>query len=713
MERENAPRWVRFGVFDLDVRTGELRKSGVRLKLQEQPFQILRDLVLEPGELITREQLQEKLWPDGTFVDFDHRLNAAVQKLRDLLNDSARNPRFIETLPKKGYRFVAPVEPLVDQDEPEPRKANGKRRRWTFAVAAAAIAGAAAVAAWRSSPTSELNPDRLTETSLTSYPGSEIHPSFSPDGSQIAYAARRGGGSWSIFVEVVDSGQPRQLTDSAEDDVAPVWAPDGRSLAFVRMGSLPTDNVLMVMPASGGPAREVVKFERRVWAFVNASWSPDGERLAYSGRPDPEGPLRIGSIPVDGGEPEWLTAPEPHLVGDVTPVFSPDGSQLAFVRCEGATSGINVFGLSLSANYQPVGGPRQLTSFDRLALAPAWLPRGKEILFIGEQGPGQEGLWSVPSSGSHEPRLRWRHAALVPDGLPGIWTAALAAGLNAAGDLQIAHSVENRNLGPVLYRVDLVGPAKGKPIPFLQTTDSTAKASHSPDGRRIAYVAGSRTREIWISDADGGNRQRLTNLGSRVISPLSWSPDGRKILFHARTAGPAAIYVMDVDSRKIDRLTDGGADDNLPAWSRDGRSIYFVSNRTGDWAIWKMGAAGEQPNLALDRHAGTIEESWDGRTLYFSDDTGKIWRLPLGADHAQPSIVVADANHTVPRFQVAQSGLYLVSRAGMLMRYEPHRERLEELLPVEGEWSSIHPEETSVLLTVRPPVESDLKMLRE
>lgn len=100
----------RFGVYELDLRTGELRKNGIRLKLQEQSFQVLAMLLDRPGELVTRDQLREKLWPADTFVDFDHGLNTAVNKLRDVLNDSAATPRYIETLPRRGYRFIYPVE---------------------------------------------------------------------------------------------------------------------------------------------------------------------------------------------------------------------------------------------------------------------------------------------------------------------------------------------------------------------------------------------------------------------------------------------------------------------------------------------------------------------------------------------------------------------------------------------------------------------------
>src|ERR1019366_8116640 len=104
------PSLVRFGAFELDLRTGELRKHGIRLKLQDQPFQVLQALVERPGELVTREDLQRKIWADGTFVDFDQSLNRAVNKVREALGDTAENPRYIETMARRGYRFIAPVE---------------------------------------------------------------------------------------------------------------------------------------------------------------------------------------------------------------------------------------------------------------------------------------------------------------------------------------------------------------------------------------------------------------------------------------------------------------------------------------------------------------------------------------------------------------------------------------------------------------------------
>src|SRR6266851_5690455 len=108
-----SPTMLLFGAFEVDVRSGELRKQGVRIKLQEQPFHVLTVLLQRPGEVVTREELRNQNWPADTFVDFDNSLNTAINKLREALGDSADNPRFIETLPRRGYRFIAPVNPVA------------------------------------------------------------------------------------------------------------------------------------------------------------------------------------------------------------------------------------------------------------------------------------------------------------------------------------------------------------------------------------------------------------------------------------------------------------------------------------------------------------------------------------------------------------------------------------------------------------------------
>jgi cholera toxin transcriptional activator len=138
-------RFVRFGVFELDLAAGELRKSGAKLRLQEQPFQVLALLLERPGDVITREEIRQKLWPADTFVDFDHSLNTAVNKLRETLGDSASNPRYIETLARRGYRFIAPVQNSVE------KKGAGKSNVGTGAFARPAERSEAAASAQNAS----------------------------------------------------------------------------------------------------------------------------------------------------------------------------------------------------------------------------------------------------------------------------------------------------------------------------------------------------------------------------------------------------------------------------------------------------------------------------------------------------------------------------------------------------------------------------------
>ena len=130
------PARFRFGVFELDPATGELRRKGVRIKLHAQPFQVLLLLLERPGEMLTREDISRHLWPDGTFVDFDHGVNSAVNRLRDALGDKAANPRFIETLARRGYRFLAPVERV---GETAPETATPTRQDFLDTVLAAPI----------------------------------------------------------------------------------------------------------------------------------------------------------------------------------------------------------------------------------------------------------------------------------------------------------------------------------------------------------------------------------------------------------------------------------------------------------------------------------------------------------------------------------------------------------------------------------------------
>ncbi len=208
---------MRFGAFEADLSVAELRKHGIRLKLHDQPFEVLAVLLARPGELVTREELQQKLWPSGTFVDFENGLNSAVNRLRDALGDSAEEPKFIETVPRRGYRFIVPIErlngkvlPVADVKPPEPATHRGaKHWRWVASVAAALVLLVAALAGWRfsHSPKKSLNFAARDWVLITNFENRTGNPVL--DGT-LEYAMERELSN-SQFVNVV----PRERTDDA------------------------------------------------------------------------------------------------------------------------------------------------------------------------------------------------------------------------------------------------------------------------------------------------------------------------------------------------------------------------------------------------------------------------------------------------------------------------------------------------------------------
>lgn len=266
---------VRFGVFEVDLEAGELHKNGLKVKLQEQPFQVLALLLERAGEVVTGEELCASLWPDGTFVEFDRSLNIAVNKIREALGDSAASPRFVETVPRRGYRFIAPVEKLgpappagATAAPPSPPR---RRVRAAWMVLPAAVAAVGAVlwySGWRT-PGEKASP-RIVP--LTSYPGQELYPTFSPDGNEIAFAWNGAAGdNFDIYRLPIGAVEPLRLTHDPAEDFSPAWSPDGRLIAFKRVLA-PGKTAVFLIPALGGSEQKVLK--------ATMSDTPDPRHLA-------------------------------------------------------------------------------------------------------------------------------------------------------------------------------------------------------------------------------------------------------------------------------------------------------------------------------------------------------------------------------------------------------------------------------------------------
>ena len=323
-EAVSSPRLVQFGTFEIDLQTGELRKAGQKLKFSGQPFQVLAILLERPGEVVTREELQKRLWPD-TFVDVDHNLNTAINKIREVLGDSAENPRFVETFPRRGYRFIAPLDNEGNGAKPATIASaeTGAPRRW-WILGASLLLGALTLLAstgflaykGRHAPAS---PRQRTLTH-----GLQIGATWSPDGRFIAYSSDRGG-KFDIWVQQVSDGDPVQVTKGPGHHWQPDWSPDGKYIAY---RSEQGDGGLYIVPALGGAG-----LERRISSFgYFPRWSPDSSQILFQTHFAPLGFVnKFYLAHLDGSVPNQVLAEflAHHKLWPDAAVWHPDGKRIS------------------------------------------------------------------------------------------------------------------------------------------------------------------------------------------------------------------------------------------------------------------------------------------------------------------------------------------------------------------------------------------------
>ena len=640
----STPHLVRFGVFELDLRSGDLRKAGARILLQEQPRQILTVLLERPGDLVTRDELRQRLWPSDTFVDFEHGLNAAVKRLRDTLGDSAETPRFVETIPRKGYRFVAPVLPS-DGGEPSrpsvPAPPPSERSHWPLAwvTALVLVASVAAAGAWRlrglmaggTAPPMKI----VTLTALT---GNEYSPSFSPDGEQVAFSWNGANeDNFDVYVTMVGSADVQRLTSEPGFDGDPKWDPNGKRIAFVRQS--PGDGsgrIYMTSPIGGSKLKlsefPVINIDPA--RISKIAWSPGSRFLAASRTAEPAQPGGIYLVPVDGGTPRPLTqaiAPAIHW----SPAFSPDGRQLAYVSCAGF--GCDVYVLQLDANFAPAGNPVRRTVQSSLIGKVTWNRNGRDLIYDATAF-GDTRLWRAAADGR-----------TPPEPIEGAGSARLPATTMSSDRLAFTRASFDMDI----YRFDPAGSS-----PFLTSSLRDTNPQFSRDGARIAFSSGRAgdTMEIWLAASNGDDAHRLTNGPGRQQSGPSWSPDAGQIVFESLTAdGQFHLWTIVAAGGVPRQLTSGPGSQNKPVWSRDGQWIYFTDEDGAGRDVWRMPATGGAA-VRLTRGAGTglqVWESSDGRMLFYAVGDA-LWTVPVTGGSARQVVPCVKAG----AIAVAASGIY-------------------------------------------------------
>ena len=664
---------IRFGPFTLDGSSGELRNGPTRLKVPDQSIAVLQALLEHPGELVTRDALRDRLWGADTFVDFEAGLNAAVRRLREALNDSADKPRYIETLPRRGYRFIAPVEgalagavlgssgsiaPPADRGtalEPlvsMPPENTGMRSAhlWRAALAMLVLAAIGAIT-WIGLGRRSAAPIVPKPWPITSFPGLELDPALSPSGAFVAFAWEgEPEGSFHIYVRSIDgsASAPLPLTNHAADDHAPAWSPDGQQIAFVR--ALEGKRQIIVVPALGGVEQPLFEAgpDRPFWTLIGdgygLSWTPDGNHLVFGDRSGSASAIFIYSF--EDGQRRQLTHPPANL-GDTYPVVSPDGRYLAFVRGNPFARGGDVF-LTKFDPLHVVGDLTQVTS-GHAVHAFDWTQDGRSLIY--DSPPVEPALWRTALTGG-APQLvlanvrAWRPS--VARSRPGVVYQNTFIDSNI-WELPIASSPNRPPSSDSAFRV-------------IASTSADADMRLSPDQKRFAFNSlRSGSSELWVSNRDGSQAKQLTRFdaGGRVGSP-SWRPDGQLIAFDAiqTSTGNWTIRTVSADGGHVDQLTSDAFDSVQPNWSIDGRWIYFGSNRGGAWQIWRMSPSGGALTQMTQQGGKEPVVSLDGRHVYYAKHAEPgIWRIPV--DGGGPEVRVVEMGRELS-FDVAEAGIFVM-----------------------------------------------------
>lgn len=554
---------IPFGPFEADLTSQELRKLGRRLRLPRQSFQILKMLLERPGELVTREELHAALWPADTFVDFEHGLNAAINRLREALGDDADDPRYIETLPRRGYRFIAPITQLDDASVPlqvtvkvteqgtvdSPPKSI-PRPWWHLALGIAALClFVVAAFYWFRSPLPpprvlayrQLTRDRQLKGQNPCGWGSSVVTDgarvfFSESISSVLQVSSGGGDT----VKVPAPFACFRIFDISPDKTQLFGASQAESYA--------ADQPLWVLSITSGLAHRLASLSGH-----SGGWSPDGQRIAFATGNTAESRSDLYIASSDGTDPRKIASFERGFIDSIR--WSPDGRLLRLTISgalwELAPDGSNLHSLSLFP-----GGNRSVTSIN-------WTPAGKYFVFQASNADlRRSDVWAIrePYSILHQKTSKPFQLTFSPmaftNPVPSLdGKQILAIGGQAQGEL---------------VRYDL---KSGKLQPYLSGI-SADQLDFSKDGNWVAYVTYPEG-VLWRSRLDGTERMQLTNPPLRAALP-HWSPDGSRIAFSSTLPGGIwKISVVSAEGGAPQVVSQSESNEVDATWSPDGNSLVF------------------------------------------------------------------------------------------------------------------------------------------
>ena len=634
-----------FGPFVLDARSRILLRDGVTVRLTPKAFETLLVLIQHGLQVVEKEALLKEVWPD-TFVE-EGSLSRNIHELRKALGDDSSEPTYIETIPKRGYRFLSPLkvsvtdnvqivpaagtddlviekhtfarvlsEEFEEAEVPVETKSVAllpARKKRSFLVVTALvtllIAAAIATVIYLKRPLTASTPTTRAKSTfirLTNNNASDEGPAWSPDGSRIAFWSNRDGKA-EIYVMNADGSDVKRLTTNQAEDYGPKWSPDGRKLLFdsERDGN----KEVYVMDADGN---NQTRLTRNNATDSATSWSPDGSQIAFASNRDHTNSYNfdIYLMNADGSNVRRIVD---DLEFDAEPRWSPDGKKLLFIS--GRSGNFDVY----EANIDGTGQQNLTSDYENNDGNPSWSPDGKNIAFV-RNIQGKEQIFLMRADGSDRHRVTNNSSnngqpAWSPD------SSKLVFQTDRDGNFEIA-----------VMSVD------GE---LAQLTDDPAddrEPNWSPDGSKLAFSSNrAGLHHIYVMKVDGSSVTQITKSSANDTEP-TWSRDGKRIAFVRAIDGNNEIFVVDTDGSNETRLTFDAGNDTSPSWSRDGR-IFFTSTREGKRQVYSMNVDGSRVGKFTTIGAWSAVWSPDGNTLAFVSEN-----LEIGKTQHPYQLFVSDVN---------------------------------------------------------------------
>lgn len=632
---------AQFGIFELDLRSGELRKQGVRVKLQEQPLKVLQLLLEDPGQIVNRDQLRTRVWPADTYVEFDQGLYSAIARLRDALGDSSESPRFIATVARRGYRFIAPVTitPPPQTQRPEetiktPSSTSRDLRRLVTSLLAGLLGGAllltivlafdiAGVREWlRGRTTKSVRVQRITD-----FVGVKESPAISPDGKTVAFVAPVNGRK-QIWIRLLAGGEPLQLTHDDAEHEQPRWTPDSSSLIYFTLDPSPRESgTIWELSALGGVARKIAP------AVSGGDMSHDGQRIATFQSQGAD--VALVTMSPDGTMLHEIKR-FPQVYGYAMPRWSPNDRWIAYVRGWGYS-----FDEAIQVIAFEGGEPREVAHSEILR-GFSWLADSSRLVYSSSSGstilyPPIFNLRVVRRSGNDDRELTFGEVSYVePD---------LVAGRVAASRVRIHSDI---------WRFPVSGSPQQNTKDALRITLQTGQAQTpavSPDGKEVVYLSDSGGHgNLWVVSTDGsGSKTRQITFEhdpAVAIGVPIWSPSGDRIVFIRTLKGRTAEWIVSPDGSNSRQLVPLGSG---ACWSLDGKWLYYQRGHCIEKIPVDGGVAAQircQDNPFVEGF------SPDGSTLYYvnavQNEYGGVEILKARPENGPPELLARIPGSRIP-----------------------------------------------------------------